>query len=81
MDLAADDPLLARELATGKPSGLWFHRSAGIVVGLVGFGLLIMGIAAQLPGLGVLGLRVMLGGACGYLGRRAAGCLKRGRAG
>ena len=44
-DLAADDPVLARELTTGKPSGLRISRSAGIVLDLAGLGLLILGIA------------------------------------
>lgn len=37
-DLADDDPVLARELTTGKPPGLWLRWSAGIVLVLVGLG-------------------------------------------
>ncbi|MEZ2390665.1 DUF3040 domain-containing protein [bacterium RCC_150] len=72
-DLADDDPVLAREMATGRPPRLWFRGSASLVLVLVGFGVMVLGISAQLPGLGILGFLVMFGGACGYVGRRVPG--------
>lgn len=72
-DLAAEDPALARELGAGTPPRLWLRRWTGILVTLVGFGLLILGIAAHVPLLGVLGFLFMIGGACGYPLRWPAG--------
>lgn len=69
MNLAADDPVLARELATGRPSRFRLRWSVGMVLVLVGFAVIILGTSAQLPGLGVLGFLMMLGGACRYVGR------------
>lgn len=67
-DLTADDPVLARELTTGKPPRLRFRWSVGLVLTLAGFGLTILGFAAQLAGIGALGLLFMLGGVLGYAG-------------
>lgn len=72
-DLAAQDPALARELATGTPSGLWLRKWAGILLALGGMGVLILGIAVHVPALGILGFLLMIGGACGYPRRRLAG--------
>ncbi|SDP77773.1 Protein of unknown function [Arthrobacter sp. ok909] len=69
VDLAADDPVLARELATGTSPLQRFRWSASLVLALAGFGLLVLGSAAQLGGIGVLGFLVMSGGALGYAGR------------
>ncbi|MGO4653032.1 DUF3040 domain-containing protein [Arthrobacter sp. 2RAF22] len=69
MDLAADDPVLARELATGRPPRWWLRWSASLILVCAGFGAIILGISAQLPGLGFLGFLLMFGGACGYAGR------------
>lgn len=73
MDLAAEDPVLARELASGTPPGRRLRRIAGVSLALAGTGLLILGVAVQLPALGVLGFLMMCGGASGYPRRRAAG--------
>ncbi|MEZ2390720.1 DUF3040 domain-containing protein [bacterium RCC_150] len=70
MNLAAEDPALARHLATGKVPGLWLRRCAGLILVLGGIALLILGIAAHLPALGVLGFLSMIGGACGFPWRR-----------
>lgn len=64
-DLAADDPVLARKLASGTSSRLRLHWSAGFVLALAGFGLMILGSAAQLAGLGVLGFLLVFGDAIG----------------
>ncbi|MEV8146668.1 DUF3040 domain-containing protein [Arthrobacter sp. NPDC080073] len=72
-DLAAQDPALARELATGTPSGLWLRKWVGAFVALGGIGLLILGIAVHVPVLGILGFVLMICGACGYPRRRLAG--------
>lgn len=69
-DLADDDPVLARELATGRPPGWRLRWSAGLVLVLVGFAVMVLGISAQLPGLGFLGFLLMFGGACGHLAHR-----------
>lgn len=69
MDLTADGPVLARELATGRLPRWWLRWSAGTVLALVGFAVIILGISAQLPGLGVLGFLMMFGSACWYFGR------------
>jgi hypothetical protein len=66
MNLAADDPVLARELATGRPPGLWLRWSPSFVLVLIGFGVMILGISAELPGLGFLGFLLMFGSACWY---------------
>jgi hypothetical protein len=67
-DLTADDPVLARELTTGTPPRLRlrFRWSVGTVLTLAGFGLTILGFAAQLAGIGALGLLFTLGGVLGY---------------
>lgn len=72
-DLADDDPVLARELAAGRPPRVWLRWSAGIALVLVGFGVMILGISAQLPGLGVLGFLLMFGGVFWYVGRKILG--------
>lgn len=72
-DLAAEDPVLDRELATGRPPRWWLRRSVSVALLLIGFAVMILGIAAQLPGLGFLGFLLMFCGACGYVGRSVLG--------
>ncbi|WP_345451682.1 DUF3040 domain-containing protein [Arthrobacter gyeryongensis] len=69
-DLADNDPVLARELETGRSPRPWLRWSAGSVLVLVGFGLMILGNSAQLPGLGVLGFLLMFGSVCWHVWRR-----------
>jgi hypothetical protein len=61
-DLAGDDPVLARQLASGTASRLRIRWSGALVLVLAGFGLMVLGWAAGLAGLGVLGLLFMAGG-------------------
>lgn len=63
-DLAADDPALARQLASGTASRLRLRIrwSGALVLVLGGFGLMVLGFSAELAGLGVLGLLLMVGG-------------------
>lgn len=68
-DLAADDPALARRLAAGTSYRLRLRWSAGIVLALAGFGLMVLGFSAQLAGIGSLGLLVMVGGGLAHAWR------------
>lgn len=67
-DLAVDDSVLAREHATGTSPLPRFRWSASLVLALAGFGLLVLGSAAQLGGIGLLGFLLMSGRAVGYAG-------------
>ncbi len=61
-DLAAEDPVLARQLASGTASRLRIRWSGALGLVLAGFGLMVLGWAGELAGLGVLGLLLMVGG-------------------
>ncbi|MBO1269518.1 DUF3040 domain-containing protein [Arthrobacter cavernae] len=69
-DLAADDPDLAQELRSGKPPRRSVRRIVGTTAVLAGLGMVIMGIAAQLAGLGILGFLLMVAATYGFLGRQ-----------
>ncbi|WP_284978145.1 DUF3040 domain-containing protein [Arthrobacter sp. fls2-241-R2A-200] len=62
-DLAASDPELAFELQSGRPRGATTRRILGALAVVVGFGLVIAGIATQLVILGVLGFLLASAGA------------------
>ncbi|MFW0774766.1 DUF3040 domain-containing protein [Paenarthrobacter nitroguajacolicus] len=62
-DLAATDPDLAFELKSGRPRGAIARTVFGASAVLLGFVMVIVGIATQLIILGVLGFLLASGGA------------------
>ncbi len=69
-ELKVADPRLARELLTGWVPALTAHTLLGIVAALVGVLVLILGVAAQITLVGVIGFLMMGAGAYWIVGKR-----------